>query len=253
MSLQTEGLIGGLFILGLFLAVIVVLYRMRGRASRAPRLDRPPGQPRPWRWQRRWLYLPFSILCGLLQERLFPKAFLGGGQNDLWAMGTWLAGALVLTEIFVRAVPVPSPSTANAVRSGFGQLVALCLGGGCLAFLVYWVFIFVFASHALGPRLDQKVLDRAEPQLEMAVYETLNLATNDPHQFSMEHRAQGNVRIYVPRESWERVPFPQRDAAAKTIGQAWCRGLGKEANGFATVVSIRDIRSGEEMAYSRCP
>jgi hypothetical protein len=139
------------------------------------------------------------------------------------------------------------------VRSSAGKLAGLLLGGGCLAALLYWIFILVFASHALGPKLDQKVLDRAEPKLEMAVYETLSLATNDPHQFSVEHRAQGNVRVYIPRESWERVPYPQRDAAAKTIGLAWCKALGSEANSFATVVSIRDIRSGEEMAYSRCP
>ncbi len=164
----------------------------------------------------------------------------------------WLAATFVVTEIFVRAVPRPSPSFEEGVRSWNGKAWNWLGGLGCLVALGMTVFVLLIASHVSGPKLSERELSAAEPPLAHAFSNMLDINTNDPRLYSVEHRALGHVRIYVPKEAWERIPFPEREAAAKALGLTWCRALGKENRTLSPSLSIRDIRSGEEMAYHRC-
>src|SRR6266545_4412988 len=89
-----------------------------------------------------------------------------------------------------------------------------------LAALAAWLATCFFGDEFAGPASGDPATAPAEAAVGRALSEDLGL--NDPSTFRIQPRAVGNVRVYIPKPSWERVPFPDRGRARTMIGKAWC-------------------------------
>ena len=69
-----------------------------------------------------------------------------------------------------------------------------------------------------------------------------------------EVRGGNNLEIYLPKTTFESVPYPDRGDFVKAIGQAWCQNTYDTGDGwlFLPSVKLRDIRTGEQLASYNC-
>ena len=67
--------------------------------------------------------------------------------------------------------------------------------------------------------------------------------------FRLEEMKAGNVNIFLSRQQFELLPYPDRDESVQRIGAAWCQ---KVDRAFAPTVRVRDIRTGETLATFSC-
>ena len=58
-----------------------------------------------------------------------------------------------------------------------------------------------------------------------------------------------NLDIYVTKDDFESIPYPDRDNFVTSIGQGWCANV---SNYFLPVVKIKDIRTGAIMDKCSC-
>ena len=63
-------------------------------------------------------------------------------------------------------------------------------------------------------------------------------------------RRFGSVYVYLPRSRWEDLPYPDRPQFLEFLASNWCTRV--ESTVFTTF-TVRDIRSGDELASCRCP
>jgi hypothetical protein len=69
-------------------------------------------------------------------------------------------------------------------------------------------------------------------------------------QFRLVPHKEGNVELFMTKEDFESVPYPERQAFVKQIGGLWCAHL--DSFFFLPSVQIRDIRSGDKLASYSC-
>jgi hypothetical protein len=65
----------------------------------------------------------------------------------------------------------------------------------------------------------------------------------------LEFMKGGNLNVYVTRQAFETVPFPDRDDAVAQAGKSWCSHV---ALTFMPSVRFRDIRTGEQLGKYSC-
>jgi hypothetical protein len=158
-----------------------------------------------------------------------------------------ISTALFLT-FFVAAVA--GTATVSSPVRRLLVLAAWPLGLVFIAAVVWWLAYSFFyaprrlasgrsrivspAPQVLGPRGAVRrtlaaVLPGSEPRLEL---------------FEGE-----NLTIYVPSETFEAIPFPDRTSAVQKIGNCWCERV---EHTFLPTVRIRDIRTGKNLAEFSC-
>jgi hypothetical protein len=65
----------------------------------------------------------------------------------------------------------------------------------------------------------------------------------------IERRAGDNVRVFLTRETFESVPYPDRPKVIADIAKEWCRGSRKI---FLPTVYFIDIRTGDGLGKQNC-
>lgn len=65
----------------------------------------------------------------------------------------------------------------------------------------------------------------------------------------IEPRFGNNVRLYLSKDDFEHILYPDRDSVVDRIGQAWCENIGQF---LLPKVYIYDIRTGEYLASYDC-
>ncbi|HXX19875.1 MAG TPA: hypothetical protein VEJ46_10770 [Candidatus Acidoferrum sp.] len=68
----------------------------------------------------------------------------------------------------------------------------------------------------------------------------------------IEPRGGNNLEVYLPRATFESVPFPDRDQFVKTVGEAWCNNTGPHSHYFLPAVELRDVRTADELGSYSC-
>ena len=63
----------------------------------------------------------------------------------------------------------------------------------------------------------------------------------------LELRRGSNIRIYISRQQYESIPYPDRAAVIDEIGYAWFSQTGFMASLFVPSVYIRDVHTGEQL------
>lgn len=134
---------------------------------------------------------------------------------------------------------------------GLKIFIALIATGG---FIWWFVYSFFYApTHiAVNPPVTQtprqsqgtKPSETAEQAVLLALYKELPYV--EPR---IEFLQGANLNIYLKRQEFESIPFPDRSDAVRRIGKAWCE---KVEGAFLPAIKIRDIRTGEELAKYSC-
>jgi len=68
----------------------------------------------------------------------------------------------------------------------------------------------------------------------------------------IEPRRGDNLEIYLRKDDFESVPYPDRADFVKAIGKAWCDNTGEDWHWLLPSVYMKDIRTGEELASHSC-
>lgn len=61
-----------------------------------------------------------------------------------------------------------------------------------------------------------------------------------------------NLAVYINRSTIERIPFPDREGFVKGSVGGWCAAIDSQSPFDFPGVSLRDIRSGKELAHYGC-
>ena len=59
----------------------------------------------------------------------------------------------------------------------------------------------------------------------------------------------GSLEVYVTKNDFESVPFPDRRQFIEDLGTVWCS---KGSSGFLPTLTIDDIRTGEKLGAYSC-
>ena len=127
---------------------------------------------------------------------------------------------------------------------------------GCVATIVVLIVLFIVASDQwsrsnLSPPDGMTASLTAELLLTTAIEEAGIQA--DDVRLVREHpwyQSKNSVAIYISKDAYERVPFPDRPSFVSRTGRVWCDGVHQK--GYFTVVTFRNIRTGDEFAQYRC-
>ncbi|MDQ6891518.1 MAG: hypothetical protein M3167_02430 [Acidobacteriota bacterium] len=121
-----------------------------------------------------------------------------------------------------------------------------------LIFGAWWAISFG-AILLPAPSEQDPVAARAERALETAV--TRFLTTDDGIRATefldarIVKKGGYNVDVFVPRDAFDRIRFPDRDRAVRALGRAWCQMVPIRA---LPVLTVRDLHSGERLARQSC-
>lgn len=128
-----------------------------------------------------------------------------------------------------------------------GWTLYLTLLGVICAVVIIWLAEFLSAQYR-KPNSDEW-LHLPEPMRAVTAF----LAERLPNgvELRLEPRGNYNLQIYLPKSSFESVPYHDRGEFLKGVMQAWCENIPKAA--FVPFVQIRDTQTEEELATERCP
>jgi hypothetical protein len=149
------------------------------------------------------------------------------------------------------------PYFAPAATSPSNQEVGCALGGLLLIGILAWgVYAFVYAPRhrvtAPPPPTSSSTTtnpNAARETPEEAVRLVLAATLPPDAEPRLEFLEGANLNIYVTRQQFETIPFPDREDAVELIGKAWCKNV---EHTYLPVVCLRDIRTGEEFASYSC-
>jgi hypothetical protein len=65
----------------------------------------------------------------------------------------------------------------------------------------------------------------------------------------IEARWGGNVRVYISRERYEAIPYPDRDGVMRDVAAAWCANVDPWLIPSVVVV---DIKTGDRLDSCFC-
>jgi hypothetical protein len=66
----------------------------------------------------------------------------------------------------------------------------------------------------------------------------------------LEPRFAENLRLYISRDHFENVPFPDRSELVARIGKAWCSNIQRKY--FLPGLSVHDIRNADKLSSYNC-
>jgi len=116
----------------------------------------------------------------------------------------------------------------------------------CLFFILWLVYVFYSPRQKLENQ-ELETLQRPRRAVN-AVLDSWLTSSPEPR---VEPRGGNNLEIYLPKGSFESIPYPDREDFVGDIGRAWCDNLGGRYVALPSV-EIRDIRSGESLGRYNC-
>jgi hypothetical protein len=88
--------------------------------------------------------------------------------------------------------------------------------------------------------------DRPEEALAFAI----RYITSEDIPLRIQRRALDGAYLYLPKAKWQDIPYPDRPAVLRALALTWCTRVESTP---LTSFTIRDIRSGDELASCLCP
>jgi len=141
---------------------------------------------------------------------------------------------------------------AAEVLVGLVQLLLLLPGliSAALVLLCLWWLVCVWYVPHMEP--NSQDLANAGPA-RVSVEALLSSRLPDNAQLRLEQHGGFNLAIWVSQSDLESVPYPDRKSFIETVGRAWCEAPGlKSHHGTLPSVTVRDVRSGNELASYSC-
>jgi len=145
--------------------------------------------------------------------------------------------------------------TSQRINSLFLSVLGILFGTllviGALTYLFYTFFYAPTHTATTPPtakRPSQQQTSLVPVNPEQAVLAAISIEL--PYAESRLEFLQGaNLNIYLKRQDFERILFPDRSDAVTRIGKAWCDNV---EGIFLPTLKIRDIRTGEQLAKYSC-
>jgi hypothetical protein len=119
---------------------------------------------------------------------------------------------------------------------------------------VSWAFytFFYAPSHTTSPPPPRRATQNqpssgvVDPVQAVLFAISIEVPYAEPH---LEFLQGANLNVYLKRQDFERIPFPDRAGAVTRIGKAWCANV---EHTFLPAIKIRDVRTGEQLARYSC-
>jgi hypothetical protein len=138
----------------------------------------------------------------------------------------------------------PSSFADEMLANGLGLLAFLfLLFFLCICWLAICGVVELFPPVGEGSVKDESGLAR----LQMKCETTFGRGAGAT--FRIERRAGGNIRVFLEKEAFESVPYPDRPRVIADVAGEWCQGINKL---FLPSVSFKDIRNGDALGSKNC-
>ena len=119
-----------------------------------------------------------------------------------------------------------------------------------LAWLIFfgffaWLIIVAFADNF-------KVSDAKRSKITGAI-QAVRAETSKGFpgaEIRLDPRFGENLRLYISRNHFENVPYPDRSEFVERIGKAWCSNI--QQTYFLPGLSVRDLRNADKLASYNC-
>lgn len=136
----------------------------------------------------------------------------------------------------------PRPLISPTPRSSGGPFIfGCCLAPVALLVVTSWM-VYALGYAPKHPEADQTLPGNCTLFQEVL----MDFPNSWPR---VELMGTSNVDIYMSRQDFEAVPFPDRSPAVKRVGEAWARYT--DWYNFSSV-RIRDVRTGDDLASYSC-
>ncbi len=108
-----------------------------------------------------------------------------------------------------------------------------------------WLIIVAFADNF-------KVSDAKRSKLTGAIkaVRTETFKSFPGAEIRLEPRFGENLKLYISRNHFESVPYPDRPELVARIGKAWCSNI--QQTYFLPSLSVRDMRNADKLASYNC-
>jgi len=124
------------------------------------------------------------------------------------------------------------------VKKIFGSLVRWAVRLYAVFLVISWIFLIEKA-----PGNTPRLIKAREAIVEACDYAFQGADVR------IETKAGNDVSVYITKNDFENVPYPDHDAVVGRVGHAWCKNWNMI---LLPAVSIRDIRTGDELAHYSC-
>ncbi len=136
-----------------------------------------------------------------------------------------------------------------------GEIWAGFKGIGCLMAFALLVYVAIHVGTALIGnwfRADSdKIIETAEARLSLQSALINAFDNSGMSELRFDLRYDYSIRAYIPRDSYMRVPFPDREAVIASVGEKYCHKIGDYKYYMPRVV-LCDLYTGEELCSYSC-
>ena len=134
-----------------------------------------------------------------------------------------------------------SKSSTSAWNTLFVVAFWVCVAG--------WIgYVFVSPYRKLEKQ-ELPATGKPKRAVSAALEAWLSGATSEAR---IEPRGGNNLEVYVSKDSFESVRYPDRGDFTDDVGAAWCENTGRDSHWVLPSVKIRDIRSGDTLGSYSC-
>ena len=118
---------------------------------------------------------------------------------------------------------------------------------GCLVWVAFfiWVIIVAFADNYKVSEAKNSKLAGAIRAVRVEAFKSFPGAN-----VRFEPRFGENLRVYISKNHFEAVPYPDRSSIIAQLGKAWCRNI--QLKFLLPSLSIHDIRNADKLASYNC-
>ena len=114
--------------------------------------------------------------------------------------------------------------------------------------LIFWVVLIWVLPYFEVTGSGRAALGGGERAVESLIRARLPLA-----QLVLKPKYGGNLDVFIDKESFELVAYPNRPDFVRNVGKAWCQQLEEYQVGLMLAsVKMKDIKTGRRMASHNC-
>ncbi len=131
------------------------------------------------------------------------------------------------------------------MRKKWGESIENSIGYLLWVGFFIWLIIVAFADNF-------KVSDAKRSKLTGAIkaVRTETFKSFPGAEIRLEPRFGENLKLYISRNHFESVPYPDRPELVARIGKAWCSNI--QQTYFLPSLSVRDMRNADKLASYNC-
>jgi hypothetical protein len=191
--------------------------------------------------------------------------------SEIWELADPLApicAALTVSSVALAAISAFLPKAADAKArvveeakgAAAGAVVQRTMSGGSsgsaaagFVILAVVVWFVIHAWSSVRP-LKDPIVQASAARPRYAFIRATEHALS-PASIRFDERRAGNAVVYIDRDEFEAIPFPDRPAFMRAAASAWCLNLDHRTPWnyvFLPSVNLRDIKTGKGLADYKC-